>query len=78
MNEFRVTVKLLFGNIKNYFKFIDFKKEMKLCLSPVGKAYAVCALLLNAHTCLLSIHLFWRGADMQTYTNLPTHCIQWS
>ena len=25
---------------------------MKLCLSPVGKAYAVCGLLQNAHACL--------------------------
>ena len=28
MSEVRVTVEWLFGNIKNYFKFIDFKKEM--------------------------------------------------
>ena len=52
MSEVRVTVEWLFGIIKNYFKFIDFKKEMKLCLSTVGKVYAVCALLQNAHTCL--------------------------
>ena len=52
MSEVRVTVEWLFGNIKNYFKFIDFKKEMKLCLSPIGKVYAVCAFLQNAHTCL--------------------------
>ena len=31
MSEVRVTVESLFGNIRNYFKFIDFKKEMKLC-----------------------------------------------
>ena len=43
MGEVRVTVEWLFGNVKNYFKFTDFKKEMKLCLSPVGKVYAVCA-----------------------------------
>ena len=52
IREVRVTVEWLFGNIKNYFKFIDFKKEMKLYLSPVGKVYALCALLQNAHTCL--------------------------
>ena len=27
MNEVRVTVEWFFGNIKNYFKFIDFKKK---------------------------------------------------
>ena len=52
MSEVRATVEWLFGIIKNYFKFIDFKKEMKLCLSTVGKVYEVCALLQNAHTCL--------------------------
>ena len=53
MGDVRVTVEWLFGNIKNYFKFTDFKKEMKLCLSrTVGKVYALCALLQNAHTCV--------------------------
>ena len=52
MSEVRVTVEWLFRNIKNYFKFTDFKKELKLCLSPVGKVYVVFALLQNAHTCL--------------------------
>ena len=52
MSEVRVSVEWIFGNITNYFKFIDFKKQMKVNLSPVGKIYFVCALLHNAHTCL--------------------------
>ena len=36
---------MLFGNISNYFKFIDFKRQMKVDLSLVGKMYVVCALL---------------------------------
>ena len=52
MSEVRVTVELLFGDICNYFKFIDFKRQMKVNLSPVGKIYFVCALLENARTCL--------------------------
>ena len=52
MSEIRVSVELLFGNICNYFKFIDFKKQMKVHLSAVGKMYFVCALLENAQTCL--------------------------
>ena len=52
MSKVRVTVEWLFANIKNFFKFVDFKKQMKLCLSPVGKLYIVCGLLQNAHTCL--------------------------
>ena len=52
MSEVRVSVEWLFGQITNYFKFIDFKKLQKIGLSPVGKIYIVCALLQNAHTCL--------------------------
>ena len=52
MSEVRVAVEMSFGTISNYFKFIDFKKEMKVNLSPVGKIYFVCALLENAQTCL--------------------------
>ena len=52
MSEVRVSVELLFGNICNYFKFIDFKKQMKVHLSAVGKMNFVCALLENAQTCI--------------------------
>jgi len=47
-----VCVELLFGNICNYFKFIDFKRQRKVHLNAVRKMYFVCALLENAHTCL--------------------------
>ena len=36
MSEVRVAVEMLFRNISNYFKFIDFKRQMKVNLSPVG------------------------------------------
>ena len=52
MSELRVSVECLFGNLKNYFKFIDFHKMLKIGLSAVGKFFLVCGLLLNAHTCL--------------------------
>ena len=52
MSEVRVSVEWLFGNITNYYKFIDFKKQLKVGLSSVGKFYLVCALLENARTCL--------------------------
>lgn len=54
MSQVRVSVEWLFGNITNYFTFIDFKKQMKIGLSPVGKLYVVCALFENARTCLYS------------------------
>ena len=52
MSPLRTSVELLFGDIVNYFKFIDFKKNLKIGLSAVGQMYIVCALLRNALTCL--------------------------
>ena len=45
MREVRVSVEWLFGDIINSFKFLDFKKKLKIGLSSVGKMYIVCALL---------------------------------
>ena len=42
----------VFGDVENYFKFTDFKKNLRIGLSAVGKIYIVCALLRNGLTCL--------------------------
>jgi len=52
MSSVRVSVEWLFGDVINYFKFMDFKKNLKIGMSSVGKMYIVCALLHNALTCL--------------------------
>ena len=52
MSSVRVTVEWLFGDIINDFKFLDFKKNLKIGMSSVGKMYLVCALLHNAISCL--------------------------
>ena len=52
MSEVRITVEWIFGEIVEYFKFLDFKKNLKVGLSPVGKMYLVCGLLHNARVCL--------------------------
>ena len=52
MSSVRVDVEWVFGDITNYFKFLDFKNNLKIGLSAVGKMYSVCALLRNALTCL--------------------------
>ncbi|XP_048587454.1 uncharacterized protein LOC116601948 [Nematostella vectensis] len=52
MSSVRSSVEWLFGEIINDFKFLDFKKNLKLNLSCVGKMYLVCALLENVITCL--------------------------
>ena len=49
MSRVRVSVEWLFGDIKSYFKFIDFKK---IQLSAIGKLVTVCAILQNARTCM--------------------------
>ena len=52
MSTVRSSVEWLFGDIINYFKSLDFKKNLKIGLTSVGKMYIVSALLQNALTCL--------------------------
>ncbi|KAK3728021.1 hypothetical protein QZH41_009525 [Actinostola sp. cb2023] len=52
MSSVRISVEWLFGDIVNFFKFVDYKKNLKIGLSSVGKMYVVCAILQNALTCL--------------------------
>ena len=52
MSKVRVSVEWIFNDIINYYKFLDFKKNLKIGLSSIGKMYLVCALLHNARACL--------------------------
>ena len=52
MSKVRVSVEWVFGEILQYFAFVDFKKNKKIALSEIGKMYRACALLHNARTCL--------------------------
>ena len=52
MSGVRVPVEWLFGDIINSHKFVDFKKNLKIGLSSVGKVYVICALFRNGLTCL--------------------------
>lgn len=54
MSTVRVGVEWVFGDITNFFTFLDFKRNLKIGLSPVGTMYSTCALLRNAYTCLYS------------------------
>ena len=49
MNAVRVSVEWIFGDVINYFKFMDLKKNLKIGLSQVG--YIVSAILRNGLTC---------------------------
>ena len=52
MSIVRSSVEWLFADVVNYFKFLDFKENLKLGLSSIGKMYIVSALFQNALTCL--------------------------
>ena len=52
MSAVRSSVAWLFSDVINDFKFLDFKKNLKIGLSSVGKMYVVSALLRNAIICL--------------------------
>ena len=41
-----MTVEWHFGDIINDFKFLDFKKDLKIGMSSVGKMNLACALLI--------------------------------
>ena len=52
----------LFGDIINNFKLLNFKKNLKIEMSSVGKIDLVCALLNNDITCLFgkkTSEFFW-------------------
>ena len=67
MSSVRTSVEWVFGDIVNYFAFMDFKKNLKVRLSAVGKMYMVCALLTNARTCLYpSVTSSYFGLDPPT------------
>ena len=51
MSKVRTAVEWVFGDILEYFSFLDFKRNLKVGLSAVGKMYIICALLRNAHSC---------------------------
>lgn len=52
MSSVRESVEWGFGKIIQQFAFLDYKKNLKVLLQPIGKYYVVGALLANAHTCL--------------------------
>ena len=52
MSSTRVSVEWNFGEVVESFRFLDFKKNLKILLSSVGKMYIVCVILQNAITCL--------------------------
>ena len=46
------SVEWVCGKIMKYFAFLDFSKNMKVPVQPIGKLYIVAALFVNCRTCL--------------------------
>jgi hypothetical protein len=63
MSKVRTSVEWGFGKICQNFAYLDFKKNLKVLLQPVGKYYLVASILVNCHTCLY-------GSQTSTYFNL--------
>ena len=70
MSKVSASMEWVFGDVINYFKFLDLKKNLKVQLSAVGKMYIVCALLQNMQDAvsvvqqhlnilIYSLHLLW-------------------
>ena len=51
MSSTRVSAEWVFGDITIFFKFLNFRKNLKIKLSAVCKIYTVCVLLHNARSC---------------------------
>lgn len=64
MSAVRQCVEWGFNKVIQTFAFLDYKKNLKLYLQPVGKYYAVGALLTNCHTCLY-------GSQTTQYFGIP-------
>ena len=52
ISKVRSCVEWGFGKICQTFAYLDFQKNLKVLLQPVGKYYLVAAILTNCHTCL--------------------------
>ncbi len=52
MSKVRQCVEWGFGDIIRQFAFLDFKKNLKLFLQPVGKYYLIATILTNCRACL--------------------------
>lgn len=71
MSQVRQAVEWEFGKVVTLFAFLDFRKNLKLYLQPVGKLYAAGVLLSNCHTCMYhsqtSLYFNLRSPALEDY-----------
>jgi nuclease HARBI1 len=51
MSRARIAVEWAFKNVTQLWQFVDFRREMKIFKTPIGKFYINCCFLTNCHTC---------------------------
>ena len=59
-----VSVEWTFGKVIQQFAYLDFRKNQKVLLQPIGKYYMVGTLLNYCHTCLY-------GSQTTTFSGVP-------
>ena len=52
MSQARICVEWAFGEVVELWAFVDFKKNLKIGLSPIGQFYLIAVLLTNCHSTL--------------------------
>jgi hypothetical protein len=70
MSSVRVSVEWTFGKVISLFSFLDYRKNLKLYLSPIGDWYKLGALLTNCHTCLY-------GSQTGTFFHISAPTLEW-
>ncbi|ETL49075.1 hypothetical protein L916_01383 [Phytophthora nicotianae] len=51
MSRVRVSVEWSYGQVTNYWTALDFKRQARIGVQPVGSMYRVAVLLTNCITC---------------------------
>ena len=57
LSNVRECIEWAFWKVVALFAFVDFKKNQKLYLQPVGKTYKIAVLMTNCHTCLMGFQI---------------------
>ena len=72
MSQVRVSVEWLFGEIINYYKFLDLKKKLKIGLSAVGKMPIPVCMETTLHSILVFLHQVSKTISIYVDNHLKT------
>ena len=57
MSRVRISVEWGFGKILQYFSFLDFRKNQKVILQPIGKYFLVASITIVTHVCMAPLQV---------------------